>query len=38
MTTLGTTKNRLWDYFILAARLLLAHVFISYGCRKLVGG
>ena len=34
----STTKGWFWDYFILAARSLLAYTFISYGYHKLVGG
>ncbi len=35
---LSATKAWLWDYFILAARLLLAYTFISCGHSKLTGG
>ncbi len=31
------TRAQLWDYFILAARVLLAGTFISYGYAKLTG-
>ncbi|MNU15142.1 hypothetical protein D3C71_32680 [compost metagenome] len=31
-------KKRYWDYFILAARFLLAFTFINYGYGKLVDG
>ncbi|MCD0477994.1 hypothetical protein LPB90_05970 [Chryseobacterium sp. LC2016-29] len=31
-------KKRYWDYFILAARFLLAFTFINYGYSKLVDG
>lgn len=31
-------KKRYWDYFILAARFLLAFTFIKYGYSKLVDG
>lgn len=34
----GIARAQLWDYFILAARVLLAVTFISYGYSKLVGG
>ncbi|MGI4863312.1 MAG: hypothetical protein ACRYFZ_05265 [Janthinobacterium lividum] len=38
MTFSQTTKAQLWDYTILAARVLLAGTFLSYGCAKLAGG
>ena len=38
MMPLSATKAWLWDYFILAARLLLAYTFISCGHSKLTGG
>lgn len=38
MFWLTTTKAQRWDYFILAARGLLAYTFISYGYGKLTGG
>lgn len=31
-------KKRYWDYFILAARFLLAFTFINYGYSKLIDG
>lgn len=31
------SKARLWDYFILTARVLLAGIFLVYGVGKLVG-
>jgi uncharacterized membrane protein YphA (DoxX/SURF4 family) len=33
-----TTKAQLWDYTILAARVLLAGTFLTYGTAKLVDG
>ena len=33
-----TTKQKVWDYFILIARFLLAWTFIRYGYSKLVDG
>ena len=38
MTSSKITKAQLWDYTILAARVLLAGTFLSYGCAKLAGG
>ena len=38
MALLNTSKAQLWDYFILAARVLLAYTFIQYGYAKLTGG
>ena len=38
MTFPNTTRARLWDYSVLAARVLLAGTFINYGYGKLVGG
>jgi uncharacterized membrane protein YphA (DoxX/SURF4 family) len=38
MTFSETTKARLWDYTILAARVLLAGTFLTYGTAKLVDG
>ncbi len=32
------SKEKLWDFFILSARVLLAFVFIDYGWGKLTGG
>ena len=37
MTLSKPTKARFWDYCVLAARVLLAFVFISYGVAKLAG-
>jgi uncharacterized membrane protein YphA (DoxX/SURF4 family) len=37
MGFLGTTRAQRWNYFILAARVLLAGTFISYGYSKLTG-
>jgi uncharacterized membrane protein YphA (DoxX/SURF4 family) len=33
--TLSASKAQLWDYTILAARVLLAGTFLTYGCAKL---
>jgi uncharacterized membrane protein YphA (DoxX/SURF4 family) len=33
-----SNKAQLWDYVILAARVLLAGIFLAYGCAKLSGG
>ncbi|MGI4871581.1 MAG: hypothetical protein ACRYFX_10430 [Janthinobacterium lividum] len=38
MTTAATARAQLWDYALLAARVLLAGTFISYGYGKLTGG
>jgi uncharacterized membrane protein YphA (DoxX/SURF4 family) len=38
MTFSETTKAQLWDYTILAARVLLAGTFLSYGWAKLANG
>jgi uncharacterized membrane protein YphA (DoxX/SURF4 family) len=38
MTFSATTKAQLWDYTILAARVLLAGTFLVYGSAKLVDG
>jgi uncharacterized membrane protein YphA (DoxX/SURF4 family) len=38
MTFSETTKAQLWDYTILAARVLLAGTFLTYGSAKLVDG
>ena len=38
MAPLNATSARLWDYFILATRVLLAYTFINYGYSKLTGG
>jgi hypothetical protein len=38
MTFSETTKAQLWDYTILAARVLLAGTFLVYGGAKLVDG
>jgi uncharacterized membrane protein YphA (DoxX/SURF4 family) len=36
--TLSISKAHLWDYTILAARVLLAGTFLTYGCAKLANG
>jgi uncharacterized membrane protein YphA (DoxX/SURF4 family) len=36
--TLSISKAQLWDYTILAARVLLAGTFLTYGCAKLANG
>lgn len=38
MTVFKAMKAKLWDYFILSARVLLAYTFIGYGYAKLTGG
>ena len=38
MRSLLAPRPRLWDYAVLAARVLLAGTFISYGWAKLAGG
>lgn len=38
MTVSENTKAQLWDYTILAARVLLAGTFLTYGTAKLVDG
>jgi uncharacterized membrane protein YphA (DoxX/SURF4 family) len=36
MLPASASKARLWDYFILTARVLLASIFLVYGVGKLV--
>lgn len=38
MTKSKFSKNKLWDYFILTARFLLAWTFLRYGFSKLMDG
>lgn len=38
MNWLVSRKAQLWDYGILAARVLLAGIFLTYGIAKLTGG